>query len=602
MGMLRRLGRRTLRRTRRLLGGARFSFIYHPAYEYVVTGVQFDPLRGQRVLAFLHDEGLIGASELTRPLPASFEHISRIHSSEYLESFDQPETMEAVLGYRTDEDRWQEFVDVQRLAVGGTIAATRLALRNGGAAVNLIGGFHHALPDRGLGFCLLNDAAIAVAWARSRGFDEPILIVDLDLHDGNGTRAAFSEDPSVYTFSIHNETWDESPAVADTRIALGSDVTDDLYLDVLERELPSVLESFGPGFVLYIAGVDVAAEDQLGNWQISAAGLLSRDKYVVSKLRESRRPIPATILLGGGYGKKAWRHSARFLAWLVSGEELHPTEDMDAIVRRFRRIESEASLKAHSEPPGSGQADWSLSEEDMQLIVPSESRDLRVLGEYSRHGIELTLERLGILNQVRAKGYEYPSVTVHADASLGHTIRMFGDTTRQELLMELRVRRDRKTMPDMQLLYAEWLLLQNPQKQFDEKRPRLPGQEHPGLGLLPEIVALMVVMCERIGLDGIMFVPAHYYMAALGRRHLVFVDQTDAALYEALRGAVSGLGLADATRAIEEGGVIDSTTGLAVDWHTPLMILPVNEALRNQLAHPDGEAEKLPQLELARSR
>ena len=171
MGMLRRLGRRTLRRTRRLLGGARYSFIYHPAYEYVVPGIQFDPLRGQRVLAFLHDEGLIGASELTRPLPASFEHISRIHSSEYLESFDQPETMEAVLGYRTDEDRWQEFVDVQRLAAGGTIAATRLALRNGGAAVNLIGGFHHALPDRGLGFCLLNDAAIAVAWARSRGFD-----------------------------------------------------------------------------------------------------------------------------------------------------------------------------------------------------------------------------------------------------------------------------------------------------------------------------------------------------------------------------------------------------------------------------------------------
>jgi hypothetical protein len=82
----------------------------------------------------------------------------------------------------------------------------------------------------------------------------------------------------------------------------------------------------------------------------------------------------------------------------------------------------------------------------------------------------------------------------------------------------------------------------------------------------------------------------------------VFVDQTDAALYEAIRGAVSGLGLADATRAIEEGGVIHSTTGLAVDWHTPLMILPVNEALRNRLADPDGEAEKLPQLELAHSR
>jgi hypothetical protein len=155
-------------------------------------------------------------------------------------------------------------------------------------------------------------------------------------------------------------------------------------------------------------------------------------------------------------------------------------------------------------------------------------------------------------------------------------------------------------MTDMQLLYAEWLLLQNPRKRFDEDRPRLPGQEHPGLGLLAEIVALMVVMCERIGLDGIMFVPAHYYMAALGRRHLVFVNPVDAAKYEAMRRAVSGLGLADATRAIEEGGVIDSTTGSAVEWHTPLMILPINKKLRDRLAHDGGEVEKTPLLELAR--
>jgi acetoin utilization deacetylase AcuC-like enzyme len=580
------------------LGGARTSFVYHPAYEYVVPGVQFDPLRGQRVLAFLYDEGLISTSDLSRPLPASFEHISRIHSAEYLESFDLPETMEAVLGYRTDEDRWQEFVDVQRLAAGGTIQATRLALRNGGAAVNLIGGFHHALPDRGLGFCILNDAAIAVAWARARGFDEPILIVDLDLHDGNGTRAAFAEDHTVHTFSIHNDTWDERPAVADTRIALGADVTDALYLEVLERELPPVVASHQPGFVLYIAGVDVASEDQLGNWQISAAGLLKRDKYVIGRLRESRRPIPATILLGGGYGSQAWRHSARFLAWLLSGKELDPTEDIDAIVRRFRRIESEASSKSSSGPQGSGQADWTLSEDDMQLIVPSESRDTKVLGEYSKHGIELTLERLGILNQVRSKGYEYPSVTVHAASSLGHTIRMCGDSKQQELLMELRVRRDRTTMTGMKLLYAEWLLLQNPRKQFDENRPRLPDQEHPGLGLLAEIVALMVVMCERVGLDGIMFVPAHYYMAALGRRHLVFVNPADAAVYEAMRNAVSGLGLAAATRAIEEGRVIDSTARSAVAWHTPLMILPVNEKLRDRLAAAYGEVEEVPRFEL----
>ena len=595
--MLRRFGRRALRRARRLLGGARTSFVYHPAYEYVLPGTPFDPLRGQRVLAFLYDEGLISASDISRPIPASFRQISRVHSSEYVDSLDLPETMEAVLGYRTDEDRWQGFVDMQRIAAGGTIEATRLALRTGGAAVNLLGGFHHAPPDRGLGFCILNDVAIAVAWARARGFDEPILIVDLDLHDGNGTRAAFADDSSVHTFSIHNETWDSRSALADTRVELGSDVTDDSYLEVLERELSPVVQSQRPGFVFYIAGTDVASEDQLGNWRISTAGLLSRDKQVITRLRESRRPIPVAILLGGGYGNQAWRHSARFLAWLLSGKEFDPTEDMDAIVRRFRRIESEISAKLRSESHGPGRADWTLSEDDMQLLVPPESRDTKVLGEYSRHGIELTLERLGILNQVRAKGYTHPSVTVHTASSLGHTIRMYGDAARQEMLMELRVRRDRTTMAGMDLLYAEWLLLQNPRKQFAEDRPRLPGQVHPGLGLLAEIVALMVVMCERLGLDGIMFVPAHYYMAALGRRHLVFVHPQDAAVYEALHRAVSGLALAAATSAIEEGKVIDATTQVAVAWHTPLMILPVNEELGNRFPNADAEVEAVPRFE-----
>ncbi|NIQ31009.1 MAG: histone deacetylase, partial [Acidobacteria bacterium] len=98
----------------------------------------------------------------------------------------------------------QEALDLSRLMAGGTIQATRMALRTGKVAVHLGGGFHHATPDEGMGFCVFNDAAIAVRRLRARGFREPILIVDLDLHDGNGTRAAFADDPSVYTFSIHN--------------------------------------------------------------------------------------------------------------------------------------------------------------------------------------------------------------------------------------------------------------------------------------------------------------------------------------------------------------------------------------------------------------
>jgi len=602
MGMLRRLGRRALRRTRRLLGGTRTSFVYHPAYEHVLPAVPFDPLRGQRILAFLHDEGLIGTSDLIRPIPASLKQISRTHSSDYLENLDLPETMEAVLGYRADEDRWEEFVDAQRAAAGGTIEATRMALRTGGVAVSLSGGFHHALPDRGLGFCLLNDVAIAVAWVRSRGFEEPILIVDLDLHDGNGTRAAFAADPSVYTFSIHNESWDSRTAVADTQVALGPDVTDGQYLAVLKRELPAVFESHQPGLVVFIAGTDVASDDRLGNWQISAAGLLQRDKFVMNAIKNSCETIPAVVLLGGGYGDQAWRYSARSLAWLLCGKDLDPTEDVDTIVRRFRRLESEASTRLLSDPGPSGIADWTLSEEDVQLIAPPESRDTKVLGEYTRHGIELTLERLGILNQVRAKGFAHPSVTVHLAPSLGHTVRVYGDSDQRELLMELRMRRDRTAMKGMEFLYAEWLMLQNPRKQFTTDRPRLPDQDHPGLGILAEIVALMVVMCEKIGMDGIMFVPAHYYMAALGRRHLMFVHPEDAKSYAAIRKAVTGLPLAEATSAIEHGRVVDSVTRAPVRWHTPLMILPVNEELLKELVATDSEPDATPRYELVADR
>jgi acetoin utilization deacetylase AcuC-like enzyme len=241
------LSRRFLRRLRRLFCKGRTSFVYHSGYEYVLAGVPFDPLRGQRILAFLYDEGLISASDLTRPIPASMHNISRVHSAEYLDSLDSSKIIQSILGFGVEEEQWQTFLDVQRVAAGGTIQATRLAIKQGSAAVNLCGGFHHAMPDRGIGFCTFNDIAIAVARLRAKGFDDPVLIVDLDVHDGNGTRAFFAEDPTVHTFSIHNETWNSDGAVADTCIAMGPNVSDDRFLETLGQELPPLIVSHRPG-------------------------------------------------------------------------------------------------------------------------------------------------------------------------------------------------------------------------------------------------------------------------------------------------------------------------------------------------------------------
>src|SRR5690606_30822850 len=122
---------------------------------------------------------------------------------------------------------------------------------------------------------------------RARQYRDPILVVDLDLHDGNGTRAAFLDDPAVHTYSIHNAPWDDATGVASTSIALGTDVGDAEYLETLRRTLPPIIRSHRPGLVFYIAGCDPATDDALGDWRISAEGMLARDRFVIETLRES---------------------------------------------------------------------------------------------------------------------------------------------------------------------------------------------------------------------------------------------------------------------------------------------------------------------------
>lgn len=580
-------GRRAIRRIQSTIFGRRVGFVYHRGYELPIPGVPLDPQRAQRIVAYLMDEGLLRQRDVSSPLPASLHDIGLVHTAEYLDQLDSAETMQAVLGFSVSDEEWQGCLDVQRLMTGGTVHATRLARRGSGIAVNLGGGLHHAGPDTGAGFCVMNDVAVSVARLRSKGFRRRIMVIDLDVHDGNGTRAAFRDDPTVHTFSIHNTTWDSRPAVEDTCIELGPDVKDGEYLSAIERELPRVLGAFKPELVLYVAGTDPAVEDRLGDWQISETGMLARDQFVIEQLRGSDSRIPIVVVLGGGYGDNAWRCSARFLGWLLSGRVLDPEEDVDMIVRRFRRIESEAEAKASNQVK---KGDWALTADDLMLGMAG-AKDSRVFNHFTLHALELQLERLGILNQIRARGFTSPVLTIDSGSELGHTIRLYGDRERSELLVELRARRDQVAIPGTEVLYVEWLLLQNPRSEFDAGRPRLPGQERPGLGLLREFVALLVVICEQAGFDGIVFVPAHYFMAALGRRHLRFVYPEDEAVFHALHEAVGGLDLARATMAIESGRVIDAATGEPVAWHAPPMILPVSERLERQRDHSGPEAD-----------
>ncbi|HSS49230.1 MAG TPA: hypothetical protein VLX28_09800, partial [Thermoanaerobaculia bacterium] len=203
--------------------------------------------------------------------------------------------------------------------------------------------------------------------------------------------------------------------------------------------------------------------------------------------------------------------------------------------------------------------------------------------------LELALERAGLLDRVRALGFPHPVMEMDLDNPTGDTVRLFGDTHRRELLIEARARIDRGAIPGLVLLRIEWLLLQNPRAEFTADRPRLPGQSHPGLGMSQDIVALLILACDRLQLDGLVFVPAHYHSASQSRKWLRFLDPADEGVFQALRQALHGLPLSEATRAVAEKRVVDAGTGEPFVWRPMPMGLPVTDRFR---ALVDGEEYK----------
>ena len=572
---------RWLRRITRRFGRSPLFLVYHRDYEYTMPAIPLDPQRGARILAFLHEEGLVRRREIADPRPASMEAILRVHTTSHVESLDRVETATQVFGVPVLDDQRQRVLELQRLAAGGTIQAVRLARRTGRIAVNLGGGLHHATADRGMAFCMLNDIAIAIAHLRRHGFTERVLVIDLDLHDGNGTRGIFADDSTVHTFSIHNNDWEPLGGIESTSIALGTGVADDIYLTALRESLPPVIAAYEPAFVIYVAGTDPAEDDRLGDWMISAAGMLDRDRFVLDEVRRLREDVPLAVVLAGGYGGGAWRYTARFLSLLLAGHVVEPPDDLTVVLRQFR-YGREALLE---QEPDDG---WGLTEDDLVGIAPGAPRRARVLGAFSRHGIELSLERVGFLEEIRRCGFEHPTVDVDFSSGLGETIRLWGDVDRRELLVELRLNRNTSAVPGMEVLYVEWLLLQNPRAQFSDAMPRLPGQEHPGLGLLREVVAWLVMICETIHVDGMAFAPSHFYMAVLGRHHVRFLDPVAQDRFEALHRAVARLPLPEAARALAEGRVVDAATGRPVVWHAELQVYPVSERMKQIVGRKEG--------------
>lgn len=583
-GTLREARRRWRCLTRRF-GSSKARWLYSPAYEYFARGVPLDPKRAERILAFLSAEGLVDRDDLVEPRPASMRNLLRVHRASYLESLERSETIERVFGMPASDDEAEQLVRMQRLMTGGTIQASRLARHEHTVAVNLGGGFHHAYGDSGMAFCVFNDVAVAIARLRSRGFRDRVLVVDVDLHDGNGTRAVFANDPSVHTYSVHNDHWGETEVVESTSIALGPDVGDEMYLGTLLKTLPPVAEAADPGIVFIVAGTDPAEDDPLGNWRITPEGMLSRDRFLLDLFRGGGRRTPVTVVLAGGYGEKTWQYTARSAAWYISGRRIEPPDNDAMTIAHFRRIR--AMVDPSRFTSDGGDYSWSLSDEDLAGILPGVPPRTRFLDFFSHHGIELALEQFGLLDQLRLRGFTHPVIEVDSQHAVGQTLRIFADPARSELLVELRAGRSQRVAPGFEVLVIEWLLLQNPRAEFGPYRRPLPGQNHPGLGLLKEFFSFLVVVCEMIGLDGVYYVPSSYHVAAQSRSKVRFVKPADEATFQALNEVLYGLPLAEASNRVANGGVVWAEDGTSFCWKGLPMVLPVSERLETTV-HGDA--------------
>ena len=248
----------------------------------------------------LLEAGVLSAEEIHRSEPAPLEWITRAHDPSYVER--------ALSGTLADDEvrrlglPWSEaLVTRARAAVYGTVMAAAAALEHG-VAGNLAGGTHHAFHDRGEGYCLFNDIAVAIHLLRAEGAIDRVFVLDLDVHQGNGTASIFHGDPSVFTFSVHgvgNYPLRKERSTLD--IDLPDGCGDAEYLDTLVRFLPAALAEHRADLVLYQAGVDPLAEDRLGRLRLSHEGLAERDERVLRLCEEMS--LPVAIMIGGGYGQ-----------------------------------------------------------------------------------------------------------------------------------------------------------------------------------------------------------------------------------------------------------------------------------------------------------
>ena len=272
---------------------------FHPIYIHPLPEKhRFPMLKYELLPEQLLYEGTCTKDNFFKPGIPDDSYILNVHTSEYYEDLKNL-TLSAKAIRKTGFPLSDMLVKREIIIADGTIKASKFALKYG-IAMNIAGGTHHAYSDHGEGFCLLNDQAIAARYLQQNNLAKKILIVDLDVHQGNGTAEIFQNDPSVFTFSMHGKSnYPFKKEQSNLDIALENNCDDNTYLSILKETLPKLIALEKPDFIFYLCGVDVIYTDKLGRLDLTLAGCMERDRFVLQTCKDQN--IPVMCSMGGGY-------------------------------------------------------------------------------------------------------------------------------------------------------------------------------------------------------------------------------------------------------------------------------------------------------------
>ena len=277
-----------------------FKLVYHKAYDLNLGEHVFPSQKFKLTAEALMREGIAKPEDFLTPEPAADEDILRVHTAEWVTKMKTgtltlSELMKLEIPYS------EELRDAVWLAAGGSILAGQRALRDG-FGCNLGGGFHHAFPGHGEGFCAIHDMAVAIRRLQKDGAIRKAIVVDTDVHDGNGTAAIFRDDESVFTLSIHQaNNYPAYKPPSNVDLEMDDRADDEEYLGALIPAVTKALDEFQPQILFYVGGADPFCEDQLGGLSLTKKGLKERDQRVFEEAR--RRGVPVATTLAGGYAR-----------------------------------------------------------------------------------------------------------------------------------------------------------------------------------------------------------------------------------------------------------------------------------------------------------